>query len=118
VSDWAREAQIRGDLNAVRRAHGWPAAPGPALPPGPLAVHLAQRVARKKAAATMDCPNPIDVTRMGWPEPEYVCGCGACPPPPAIPAPCVCGGVGTHRSEPGVGCTTPGCLCLEPGEHQ
>jgi hypothetical protein len=29
---------------------------------------------------------------------------------------CACGDRGTHRPEPGVGCTRPGCLCLEPGE--
>jgi hypothetical protein len=23
---------------------------------------------------------------------------------------------GTHRPEPGIGCTRPGCLCLEPRE--
>jgi hypothetical protein len=33
----------------------------------------------------------------------------------ALPT-CVCGDRGTHRPEPGVGCTRPGCLCLEPGE--
>jgi hypothetical protein len=60
------------------------------------------------------CPNPIEVTALGRPYPGYLCGCGRCnrPPPPT----CVCGDRGTHRPEPGVGCTRPGCLCLEPGE--
>lgn len=64
------------------------------------------------------CAAPIDVTRFGSAEPEYVCGCGACPPPPVTPKPCTCGRTGTHRPDPGIGCTTPGCLCLEPAEHQ
>jgi hypothetical protein len=31
---------------------------------------------------------------------------------------CACGHRKTHRPEPGVGCTRPACLCLEPAEPE
>lgn len=64
------------------------------------------------------CPAAIEVTSRRSARTQWVCGCGAgCyrPSPPQPPT-CICGDSGTHRPEPGVGCTRPGCLCLEPAE--
>lgn len=62
------------------------------------------------------CPSPVEVTRLDRATPEHVCGCGECGHDMPRPVPCICGHLGTHRPEPGIGCTRPGCLCLEPAE--
>jgi hypothetical protein len=60
----------------------------------------------------VDCPRRVDVSVLNYPTPRYVCGCGRCHRPPPAPPRC-CGHTG-HSPEPGIGCTNPACLCLEP----
>lgn len=60
------------------------------------------------------CPAPVEVTTIGEAATRWLCGCGRCnlhPPPP-----CTCGHAGTHRPDPGIGCTVAACLCLEPAD--
>ncbi len=62
------------------------------------------------------CPQRVDIARFSDATPSYAHGrCQCRRPEPPAPT-CICGDRGTHRPEPGIGCTRPGCLCLEPGE--
>jgi hypothetical protein len=88
--------------------------------PPSFLVRLAREVAADEARRVREeweRLRPSGGVLVLGPGAEFIPAPVALPAEPVVAVPtCVCGDRGTHRPEPGVGCTRPGCLCLEPGE--